>query len=69
MNRGFTPRRIGALEAEIRVVAGEFAERLVAAGTADLHAGLAVPFPTVVIATMLGVEADEHRHVSGSGPR
>ena len=59
VNRGFTPRRMGALEAEMRVVAGEFAERLVAAGTADLQAGLAVPFPTVVIATMLGVEADE----------
>jgi cytochrome P450 len=56
VNRGFTPRRIGQLEQEMRAIARPFVNDLVAAGTGDLIAGLAVPFPTVVIAAILGVD-------------
>jgi cytochrome P450 len=55
VNRGFTPKRIGELEGEMRSTARSFIEPLVAAGSGDLQAGLAVPFPTTVIAQLLGV--------------
>jgi cytochrome P450 len=55
VNRGFTPRRIEELEAEIRRVAGALVAELVARGIGDLQAGLAVPLPTIVIAELLGV--------------
>jgi cytochrome P450 len=55
VNRGFTPKRIGVLEAEMRHTARTFVRPLVTAGSGDLQAGLAVPFPTTVIAQLLGV--------------
>jgi cytochrome P450 len=58
VNRGFTPRRISILEGEMRALARSFVDELVAPGAGDLQAGLAVPFPTVVIAALLGVEAN-----------
>jgi cytochrome P450 len=58
VNRGFTPRRMGQMEAEIRAIARDFVEPLVAGGTGDLQAGLAVPFPISVIAALLGVDPD-----------
>jgi len=56
VNRAFTPRRIGALEGEMRAIARPYLDDLVARGTGDLIAGFAVPFPTVVIAAILGVD-------------
>jgi cytochrome P450 len=58
VNRGFTPKRIGVLEAEMRRTARTFVDPLVAAGSGDLQAGLAVPFPTTVIAQLLGVPVE-----------
>ncbi len=58
VNRGFTPKRIGVLEAEMRRTARTFIDPLVAAGAGDLQAGLAVPFPTTVIAQLLGVAVE-----------
>jgi cytochrome P450 len=58
VNRGFTPKRIGELEGEMRSTARSFIEPLVAAGSGDLQAGLAVPFPTTVIAQLLGVQIE-----------
>jgi cytochrome P450 len=58
VNRGFTPRRIGVLEAEMRRTANAFLGPLVAAGEGDLQAGFAVPFPTSVIAQLLGVPVE-----------
>jgi len=55
VNRGFTPKRMGVLEAEMRRTARSFADPLVAAGAGDLQSGLSVPFPTTVIAQLLGV--------------
>jgi cytochrome P450 len=58
VNRGFTPRRVAALEAEVREIAGAFARSLVASGAGDLQSEFAVPFPTTVIAALLGVGPD-----------
>jgi cytochrome P450 len=56
VNRGFTPRRVARLEADMRPIAGRYIERLAANGSGDLQAELSVPLPTVVIAMMLGVD-------------
>jgi cytochrome P450 len=56
VNRGFTPRRIGRLEDEMRAIARPYVDALVSHGGGDLMAGFAVPFPTVVIAEILGVD-------------
>lgn len=56
VNRGFTPRRIAQLEQEMRAVAGEFVDGLVSDQYGDLMAGFAVPFPTTVIASILGID-------------
>jgi cytochrome P450 len=58
VNRGFTPKRIGVLEGEMRRTARTFVDSLVTAGSGDLQAGLAVPFPTTVIAQLLGVAVE-----------
>jgi cytochrome P450 len=58
VNRGFTPRRIARIEDEIRAIARTFVKLLVAGEGGDLMAGFAVPFPTVVIAELLGVDAE-----------
>ncbi|MGQ0826052.1 MAG: cytochrome P450 [Actinomycetota bacterium] len=59
VNRGFTPRRMAAMEQEIRAIARTFVDLLVASEASDLQSGFAVPFPTVVIAAMLGVGPDQ----------
>jgi cytochrome P450 len=67
VSRGFTPRRIAVLEARMRRLAGEFLDPFVRAGGVDLQAAVSVPFPTVVIAELLGVAAeqrDDFRHWS-----
>jgi cytochrome P450 len=58
VNRGFTPRRMAEQEREIRTIAQSFVEPFVARGGGDLQPALAVPFPTAVIASLLGVDAD-----------
>ena len=67
VNRGFTPRRMAEQELEIRRVARSFAGQLAAAGGGDLQSIFAIPFPTAVIASLLGVDAgrrDEFRRWS-----
>jgi cytochrome P450 len=56
VNRGFTPRRIALLEQEMRGIVRPLVARLVEDRGGDFMAGLAVPFPTTVIAEMLGVD-------------
>ncbi len=58
VNRGFTPRRIAEQEREIRTIARSFVEPFVARGAGDLQPAFAIPFPTAVIASLLGVDAD-----------
>jgi cytochrome P450 len=55
VNRAFTPKRIGVIEDDIRRVARDLVDALVAGESGDVQSGLAVPLPTIVIATMLGI--------------
>jgi cytochrome P450 len=56
VNRGFTPRRIAELEPMVRRIVREFLDELAASESGDLQSDFAVPFPTVVIAELLGVD-------------
>ena len=58
VNRGFTPRRIAALEPRLREIAKECIDAVSSSGRMDLVSDLAIPFPVTVIAEMLGVEPD-----------
>ena len=59
VNRGFTPRRIAALEPRLRALAEDFVAKTTARGEMDLVADLSIPFPVTVIAELLGIEPDE----------
>ena len=60
VNRGFTPRRIAALEARIREIATGLARPLAARGECDLVAEFAAPLPATVIAELLGMDPARH---------
>jgi len=57
LNRGFTPREIGRIEARIREITTALVDELLAKrGPADLVAELTIPLPVTVIAELLGVD-------------
>jgi cytochrome P450 len=56
VSRAFTPKAIAALEPRIRVIAADLADELWAAGGGDLVTDFTEPFPTLVIAELLGVD-------------
>ncbi|HTO70676.1 MAG TPA: cytochrome P450 [Myxococcota bacterium] len=58
VNRGFTPRRIGALEPRVREIARACLDDVRAKGELDLVQDLAIPLPVTVIAEMLGVDPE-----------
>ena len=58
VNRGFTPRRIAALEPRMREIANQCLDEAIHDGELELVRGLNVPLPVKVIAEMLGVERD-----------
>lgn len=58
VNRAFTPRRIAALEARIRTIAGDLVTALSSGSDCDLVAQLAVPLPVTVIAEILGIDPE-----------
>lgn len=61
LNRGFTPREIGGLEARIReITTGLVDEMLAKGGSADLVSDLTIPLPVTVIAELLGVDRERH---------
>jgi cytochrome P450 len=67
VNRGFTPRRMAEQERDIRSIARSFVEQVASNRGGDLQSMFAIPFPTAVIASLLGVDADrrdEFRHWS-----
>jgi cytochrome P450 len=67
VNRGFTPRRIAALEGRVREIAEDCVAKLRGASGFDLVRELSMPLPVTVIAELLGVEAsrrDEFKHWS-----
>ncbi len=60
VNRGFTPRRISALEPRLLEIVVELLDATGSEGAVDVMADLAVPYPVTVIAELLGVESS-HR--------
>jgi len=60
VNRGFTPRRIAALEPRVCEIAESLVKELAGRREFDLMADFAIPLPVTVIAEMLGVEAERY---------
>jgi len=60
VSRGFTPRRIAALEPQIRAIAREHLDALAGRRTFDLQREFAVKFPMDVISLLLGFPV-QHR--------
>jgi cytochrome P450 len=58
VNRGFTPRRIAALEPRIRAIARDALNALEGERESDLVARFFMPLPVTVIAELLGVEPE-----------
>ncbi len=58
VNRGFTPRRIAALEPRIRAIAEGLLDAVAASGRMDLVHDLSIPLPVTVIAELLGIEIE-----------
>jgi cytochrome P450 len=58
VNRGFTPRRIAALEPRVRAIARAALGAVEEKGELELMGDFAIPLPVTVIAELLGVEPD-----------
>lgn len=58
VNRGFTPRRIGEMEAAVTDMCRRILDRVCEAGTCDFVWDVAAPLPLMVIADLLGFDED-----------
>lgn len=58
VGRGFTPRSIAAWQPRIESIVEEYVARMRKCSEIDVVEDLAVPLPTIIIAEMLGVDAD-----------
>jgi cytochrome P450 len=70
ISRGFTPRRIAALEDEIRGIAKHYLEPLATRDAFDFEQEFAVKFPMDVISALLGIPEeyrDTYRHQLDAG--
>jgi cholest-4-en-3-one 26-monooxygenase len=59
VNKGFTPRMVGELEASIHRVADDIIDRVCARGRADFVLDIAAELPLIVLAELLGVPAED----------
>ena len=57
VNRGFTPRRVGAWQPRAKELVADCMAKLEHGGSFDLVRDLAVPLPVTLIAEMIGVES------------
>lgn len=60
-NRAFTPRVIARLTPRIHSLASELLDAMAPLGSADFQPAYASPFPTTIIAELLGIPAQDHR--------
>jgi cytochrome P450 len=70
VSRGFTPRRIAALESEVREIAGRYLDALRDEARVDIQQAFSVKLPMDVISVLLGIpEADRdwYRHTVDKG--
>ncbi|MEE8164803.1 MAG: cytochrome P450 [Myxococcota bacterium] len=58
VSRGFTPRRIAALEPRLRGLVADSMQKIRGGACFDLIAELAIPVPVTIIAELLGVETE-----------
>ena len=58
VNRGFTPRRIAALEPRVREIARAALDAVAARASSTWSPSFAIPLPVTVIAELLGVEPE-----------
>jgi cytochrome P450 len=69
-SRGFTPRRIASLEAEVRTIAARYLDALRSERRVDIQQAFSVKLPMDVISVLLGIpEADRdwYRHTVDKG--
>lgn len=59
INKGFTPRRVEALEPAFRQITREAIDAVARQGRCDFVVDLAVPLPLMLIAEMLGIRAED----------
>jgi cytochrome P450 family 142 subfamily A polypeptide 1 len=59
VNRGFTPRRVAALEPRIREICTEILDAVCEKGSCDFVREVAAPLPMIVIGDLLGVRAED----------
>jgi cytochrome P450 len=74
VSKAFTPRRIAALRPRVEAVLAELLDEVVAGASGgevefDLIPDVAEPLPAIVIAELLGVPAEDHRHFKGLSKR
>lgn len=60
-NRAFTPRTVRELEGPIARIAGDLLDQMLPQGSGDLHHDFASPFPTRMIAELMGIPPEHHR--------
>lgn len=65
VNKAFTPRSVEALRPRIAALAEALLDEIGEAATVDLVESFAAPFPTLVIAEMIGVDPSERRQFKG----
>ena len=51
----FSPKRMAALEADVRLLVGEIIDRFVAKGSCDFHEDFATPMPSTVFLRLMGM--------------
>ncbi len=61
VNQAFAPRRIREMEPRIRQIANDLLDKVENAGSFEAMKDLAEPLPTMVIAEVLGVPADDYQ--------
>jgi cytochrome P450 len=60
VNRAFTPKMVAEMEPRIRQLTAELLDKVAPSGEMDLTRDLAIPLPVIVIAEILGVEAERY---------
>jgi cytochrome P450 len=65
VTKGFTPRSVKALEAEVYEIVDELIDRFIGDGSVELMAQFAQPLPTRVIGNAFGVPVADHGRFQG----
>jgi len=63
VNKGFTPRRVAALEEQARLTSTRIIDRVIEKGEADYVVDIAAELPLAVIADLMGVPEDDHHKI------